>query len=183
MTVEVLGQQWSWTFNHGVGEQDPSATAEDGDFAYGSYVYTSGTGADIPTLVIPVDQTIQFNLHSPDVIHNFGVPVFLMRMDVIPGRVNTFQVDTTRIGDFTGKCYEFCGVDHDRMNFQVRVVPPEQFDLFVRDSAAFYEQFAPDPRVVPGNQPFGTTAEAAGEHDSSTEHKHVTTAASAGSPS
>ena len=56
MTVEVMGQQWSWTFNYGVGEQDPTATAgedENGepDFAYDDYVYSSGTGRDIPTLV------------------------------------------------------------------------------------------------------------------------------------
>ncbi len=122
MTVEVLGQQWSWTFNYGVGEQTPSATAEDGDFAYESYVYTSGTGADIPTLVLPVDQTIQFNLHSPDVIHDFGVPAFLVKMDVIPGRVNRLQVTPTVEGTYAGKCYELCGVSHSRMLFNVEVV-------------------------------------------------------------
>ena len=65
------------------------------------------------------------------------------------------------------------------MNFQVRVVPTEQFELFVRDSAAFYEQYAPDPRVVPGNEPFGTTVEAAPADAVRT----TTTTASAGSQS
>ena len=81
--MDVVGQQWSWTFNYteqGEGGQTP---------------YTSGTASQIPTLVLPVDQTVQFNLHSPDVIHNFGVPSFLMKMDVIPGRVNKFQVTPT----------------------------------------------------------------------------------------
>lgn len=133
MTVEVLGQQWSWTFNHGVGEQDPSAEATGDDFAYGSYVYTSGTGADIPTLVLPVDQTIQFNLHSPDVIHDFGVPSFLVKMDVIPGRVNRLQVTPTVEGTYAGKCYELCGVSHSRMLFNVEVVSRSEYDAHLRD--------------------------------------------------
>ena len=135
MTVEVLGQQWSWTFNYGVGEQNPSATAEDGDFAYGSYVYTSGTGADIPTLVLPVDQTIQFNLHSPDVIPDFGVPSFLVKMDVIPGRINRLQVTPTVEGTYAGKCYELCGVYHSRMLFNVEVVGQEEYDAYLLELA------------------------------------------------
>ena len=109
MTVEVMGQQWSWTFNYGVGEQDTSATGEPsrngeaGDFAYDDYVYTSGTARNIPTLVLPVDQTVQFNLHSPDVIHDFGVPSFLVKMDVIPGRVNKLQVTPTVEGTLQGQ--------------------------------------------------------------------------------
>ena len=49
MTVEVMGQQWSWTFNYGVGEQDPGANPEDDEYAYQEYVYTSGDGNEIPT--------------------------------------------------------------------------------------------------------------------------------------
>ncbi|CAM3622127.1 cytochrome c oxidase subunit II [Nocardioides zeicaulis] len=141
MTVEVMGQQWSWTFNYGVGEQDTSATGElegdgSGDFAYDQYVYTSGTGRNIPTLVLPVDRTIQFNLHSPDVIHDFGVPSFLVKMDVIPGRVNKLQVTPTVEGEYKGKCYELCGVSHSRMLFNVEVVSQEKYDAYLADLAA-----------------------------------------------
>jgi cytochrome c oxidase subunit II len=137
LTVEVTGQQWSWTFNYGIGEQDVDATGEPprngepGSFAYGSYVYTSGTGADIPTLVLPVDQTVQFNLHSPDVIHDFGVPAFLVKMDVIPGRVNKYQVTPTVEGTYKGKCYELCGVSHSRMLFNVEVVSQSKYDEYL----------------------------------------------------
>jgi cytochrome c oxidase subunit II len=133
VTVEVTGQQWSWTFNHGVGEQNPDATGEDGDYAYDSYVYTSGDGNEIPTLVLPVDQRIQFNLRSPDVIHNFGVPSFLTRMDVIPGRVNKLQVTPTVEGTYAGKCYELCGVYHSRMLFQVEVVSQADYDAYLEE--------------------------------------------------
>ena len=63
-TIEVVGQQWSWTFNY------TDEDAVDG----AQRRTTAGTGGDIPTLVLPVDQTIEFKLHSPDVIHSFGIP-------------------------------------------------------------------------------------------------------------
>ena len=135
VTVEVMGQQWSWTFNYGVGDQDASATGEGDDFAYGEYVYTSGDGNEIPTLVLPVDQRIQFNLHSPDVIHDFGVPSFLIKMDVIPGRVNKLQVTPTVEGDYPGKCFELCGVYHSRMLFNVKVVSQSEYDAYLADLA------------------------------------------------
>jgi cytochrome c oxidase subunit 2 len=136
LTVEVMGQQWTWTFNHGVGEQNVEATGEDDDFAYGEYVYTSGTAREIPTLVLPVDKTIQFNLHSPDVIHSFGVPAFLTKLDVIPGRVNKLQVTPTVEGTYAGKCFELCGVSHSRMLFNVEVVSQEKYDAYLEELAA-----------------------------------------------
>lgn len=135
VTVEVTAQQWSWTFNYGVGEQDTSATGKPDDYAYASYVYTSGDGGEIPTLVLPVDQRIQFNLRSPDVIHNFGVPSFLTRMDVIPGRINKLQVTPTVMGDYVGKCYELCGVYHSRMLFKVKVVSQADYAQYLSDLA------------------------------------------------
>ena len=135
VTVEVTGQQWSWTFNHGIGEQNPDATGDEDDYAYESYAWTSGDGGEIPTLVLPVDQRIQFNLRSPDVIHNFGVPSFLTRMDVIPGRINKLQVTPTVEGDYVGKCYELCGVYHSRMLFEVKVVSQADYEQYVADLA------------------------------------------------
>ncbi|MBD3913372.1 cytochrome c oxidase subunit II [Nocardioides hwasunensis] len=141
LTIEVMGQQWTWTFNHGIGEQntdatgEPAANGEPADFAYDEYVYTSGTARDIPTLVLPVDETIQFNLHSPDVIHSFGVPAFLTKLDVIPGRVNKLQVTPTVEGTYAGKCYELCGVSHSRMLFNVEVVSQADYEAYLADLA------------------------------------------------
>jgi len=135
VTVEVMGQQWSWTFNYGLGEQNVDASGYDGDYAYDEYVYTVGDGNEIPVLVLPVNQRIQFNLHSPDVIHNFGVPSFLTRMDVIPGRINHLQVTPTVEGTYPGKCYELCGVYHSRMLFEVEVVSQEEYEAYLADLA------------------------------------------------
>ena len=124
-TIEVVGQQWSWTFNY-----------TDEDAVGGQNVYTSGTATTIPTLYLPVDETTRFNLHSPDVIHDFGVPGFLMKMDVIPGRVNHYAITPTRIGDYRGKCYELCGVYHSRMLFNVKVVSLEDYESHLKDLEA-----------------------------------------------
>lgn len=131
VTVEVRGQQWSWTFNHGVGQQDTDTDPINGDYAYDTYAYVSGDGNEIPTLVLPVDEVVQFNLYSSDVIHDFGVPSFLLKMDVIPGRVNRFQVTPTVEGLYKGKCYELCGAYHSRMLFNVEIVSQAKYADYV----------------------------------------------------
>lgn len=134
--LEITGQQWTWTFNYGVGEKGDCEVGPDTtEFPYASYVYTSGTGSDIPTLYLPVGETTRFNLHSPDVIHDFGVPAFLMKMDVIPGRVNHYAITPTTTGTFRGKCYELCGTYHSRMLFNVEVVSREEYDAHLEELA------------------------------------------------
>ncbi len=135
--IEVTGQQWTWTFNHGVGSPDYEALEDpaDSEYPYEEYAYEIGTASYIPTLVLPVGETTRFNLHSPDVIHDFGVPGFLIKMDVIPGRVNHFEVTPKTEGTYSGKCYELCGTYHSRMLFQVEVVSAEEYDAYVQDLA------------------------------------------------
>ena len=122
-TVVVVGQQWSWTFNY------------PGEGPSGDNVYSFGTGSDIPTLVLPVGETTRFELRSPDVIHDFGVPGFLMKMDVIPGQDNSFQVTPKVTGTYAGKCYELCGVYHSRMLFNVEIVSAEDYDAYLENQA------------------------------------------------
>jgi len=140
-TVVVVGQQWSWTFNY------------PGEGPSGDNVYSFGTGSDIPTLVLPVGETTRFELRSPDVIHDFGVPGFLMKMDVIPGQDNSFQVTPKVTGTYAGKCYELCGVYHSRMLFNVEIVSPEDYAAYLENQAG--RGFtSPDP-IEGGN--FSTT--------------------------
>lgn len=133
--IEVTGEQWSWTFNYGLGEIDQSADDNrfDDHFSYQSYVHDGGTGSYIPELWLPVNETTRFNLHSPDVIHDFGIPSFLMRMDVVPGRVNHYVITPTRTGTFRGRCYELCGVYHSRMLFNVKVTDQASFDAHMAE--------------------------------------------------
>ncbi len=121
-TINVVGQQWSWTFNY-QGE----------DAVGGENVYTSGTTAEAPTLVLPEGESVRINLSSPDVIHSFWVPAFLFKMDVVPGRDNHFSFTPTKEGLYAGKCAELCGVYHSRMLFNVEVVSPEEYDQHLQD--------------------------------------------------
>jgi len=121
-TITVVGQQWSWTFNY---DKD---RALDGN----TTVYQVGTPANRPTLVLPVNQSVELKLRSPDVVHSFWVPAFLFKMDVIPGRDNHFGFTPTRTGRFVGRCAELCGTYHSRMLFNVRVVTPAQYATYLR---------------------------------------------------
>jgi cytochrome c oxidase subunit II len=118
-TINVVGFQWNWTFNY-----------VDHD------VYDVGSPQQLPTLYMPVGESVKFELTSPDVIHSFWVPAFLFKMDVIPGKVNVFQITATKTGTFAGRCAELCGVYHSRMLFQVKVVTPAEFSAHMQALAA-----------------------------------------------
>ena len=115
--VEVVGQQWSWTFNY------IKDDALDGQ----TTVFQPGSPDKPPTLYLVAGESVRFNFHSPDVIHEFWVPGFLQKMDVVPGLSNGYDVIPQKEGDFVGKCAELCGVYHSRMLFNVKVVDAATF--------------------------------------------------------
>ena len=120
--VTVVGQKWSWTFNY---DKD---SALDGR----TTVFEAGTPAYKPTLVLPVNKSVEFKLRSQDVIHSFWVPAFLFKMDVVPGRNNHFSLTPTRTGTFVGRCAELCGTYHSRMLFSVKVVSQADYAAYLR---------------------------------------------------
>ncbi len=120
LTIEVVGFQWQWQFTY------PS---ED-------IVVTGDATGDLPEMVLPVGQTVRFDLEAPDVIHSFWVPEFLYKRDLIPGVENEIDVDVTEAGTYTGRCAEFCGLDHYKMNFTVRAVPEAEFEVWVAEQQA-----------------------------------------------
>ncbi|MEI2775284.1 MAG: hypothetical protein V9G19_04790 [Tetrasphaera sp.] len=85
---------------------------------------------------MPVNKRVEFQLTANDVIHSFWVPVFLQKLDMIPGRVNSFQVVPTRTGTFAGKCAELCGAYHSRMLFNLKVVTQAEYDQHIADLKA-----------------------------------------------
>jgi cytochrome c oxidase subunit 2 len=126
VTIGVVAKQWSWDFNYV------------GDNVYDTGVQTQLNGTPSPertepTLWLPVNQRVQFDLTSRDVIHSFWVPAFLMKMDVIPGIQNQFQVVPQRIGTFRGKCAELCGEYHSEMLFNVKVVSAADYQAHLAD--------------------------------------------------
>ena len=132
--VTVVGQQWSWTFNYNLDYDDKKK-----DYVPVSgeeVVHQGGTTAERPTLWLVKDQSVTFNLDSPDVIHSFWVPAFLFKMDVVPGRENHFTLTPTREGTFEGRCAELCGVYHSRMLFNVKVVDQATYDAHIAELKA-----------------------------------------------
>ena len=118
-TVNVVGFRWSWGFNY-----------------LDQQVWDSGTPDARPTLWLPVDEKVKFELTSPDVIHSFWVPDFLFKMDVIPGKMNVFELTPNKTGTFIGRCAELCGTYHAQMLFDVKVVSRTEFDQHMADLKA-----------------------------------------------
>jgi cytochrome c oxidase subunit 2 len=129
VVVNVVGKQWSWDFNY-VNEQ----TFEAGTHA--QLTGKPGVEESLPTLYLPVNQRTEFVLTSRDVIHSFWIPAFLQKLDMIPGKVNKFQVTPTQTGEFQGKCAELCGAYHSQMLFNVKVVEQAEFDAHIAELKA-----------------------------------------------
>lgn len=119
VVIDVVGFQWSWSFDY----------PEEG-------VTIESDGVTPPEMVLPVGSTVRFRLVSPDVIHSFWVPRFLVKRDLIPGVDNEIDVEVTEAGEWVGRCAEFCGIDHYRMNFSVSAVPPALYQAWLDDQRA-----------------------------------------------
>lgn len=127
--VNVVGKQWSWDFNY----------ATDDTYEAGTHAQLTGKPGveeELPTLYLPVGKRTEFVLTSRDLIHSFWIPAFLQKLDMIPGRVNKFQVVPTQEGHFQGKCAELCGAYHSQMLFNVEVVDQATYDQHIADLKA-----------------------------------------------
>ncbi len=117
VTIKVEGFQWEWTFlylNEGI--------------------FVSGKTLVRPALmVLPVDEPVQIQLTSRDVIHSFFVPDLLFKRDAIPGRTSSFTFTPTKLGTFQAQCAEFCGLWHSKMTFQVQVVSPPDYSAWINE--------------------------------------------------
>ncbi|WP_328587567.1 cytochrome c oxidase subunit II [Serinibacter arcticus] len=127
--IEVVGKRWSWDFNY-----------TDSDVHY-SGVQAELTGElgvpdTLPTLYLPQGQNVEISLRSRDVNHAFWIPGFLMKMDMITGRTNSFQLVPEKLGVYEGKCAELCGEYHASMLFNVEVVTPEVYEEKMAELAA-----------------------------------------------
>ncbi len=126
LKVSVIAFQWNWEFDY-QGYKTPD----------GQTVKTIGSSAEIPVLVLPTNETIEYDLLSTDVIHSFFVPAFNFKRDVFPdpsknNQDSSFQNSIDRTGWFVGRCAELCGTYHSMMNFEVRSVPQDIFNHYMQ---------------------------------------------------
>jgi cytochrome c oxidase subunit 2 len=138
--VQVTAFKWNWEFDYksntvnGVSQATNYPT---GDPAAGTSLSTIGSSDEIPILVVPVGKRVRIIEVSKDVIHSFWVPDFLFKRDVIPmPKPNEFEFTATQTGHYVGRCAELCGTYHSQMNFEVRVVTPENYAKYLTNLAA-----------------------------------------------
>ncbi len=109
LDIYVVGKQWMWKL------QQPNGRKE------------------INELHIPVNRDIKLILGSEDVIHNFYVPAFRVKMDVVPGRYNTMWFRPTKVGKYHFFCSQYCGTNHAVMGGWVTVMDPAEYAAWLAD--------------------------------------------------
>ena len=108
--VQVIARQWSWEF-----------------------VYPEGVRS--AELHLPVDQTVQLELVSLDVLHGFYVPAFRLKQDLIPGSVIAYRLTPTREGRYRLRDSTFSGAYFASNQTDVVVEAPEGFQAWLREAA------------------------------------------------
>ena len=147
--IEAVGQQWQWSFRlpgeDGVlGTTDPKYINDTNFF---------GLNPDDPNgrddvlvedseLHIPIDKPLKVLLRSKDVLHDFYVPQFRAKMDIVPGMITYFWFTPTRTGNFDLLCFELCGVGHHDMRGIVVVESESEFQAWLREQPTFAQSMA-----------------------------------------
>ncbi len=160
--VEAIGQQWHWTYrlpgeDGKLGEVDAERITSDNPF---------GMDPDDPNgqddiliynaeIHVPVDKPVKFLLRSKDVLHDFAVAQFRVKMDLVPG-MNTFLwLTPIRTGRFEILCEELCGVGHHTMRGAVIVDDQQNYDNWLAQQTTYHEQV---------NKPAGNAAIGAAQY-------------------
>jgi cytochrome c oxidase subunit 2 len=147
--IEAVGQQWQWTFRlpgkDGVlGTSDPRSISFENPF---------GLDPDDPNgqddvliegdeVHLQLDKPVKVLLRSIDVLHDFYVPQFRAKMDMVPGMITYFWLTPTRTGTFEILCFELCGVGHYGMRGKVVVDEESDFQAWLQEQPTFAELYA-----------------------------------------
>ena len=144
--IEVLARQWNWSYR---------LPGEDGQLGAVAVSHTSSDNPlgidpsdplgqdDIviydPVLHLKVDEAVTFLLRSNDVLHNFTVPQFRVKMDFVPGQVSYIWAEPNEVGSYDLLCEELCGVGHYAMRGRVIVDSDESYAAWIADQPTFAE--------------------------------------------
>jgi len=150
MTLKVIGHQWYWSYEY------PDA----GDLAFDSNIIPDeeidASKGQIRLLevdnriAIPVDTTIRVLMTSDDVLHNWAVPAFGIKMDTVPGRINEawIRVPAARAGVYRGQCSELCGVNHGYMPIVIEAKSKQDFAKWLIKAKKEFANDASPVKVV-----------------------------------
>lgn len=101
--IDIVGKQWMWKAYHANGRRE------------------------INTLHVPRGRPVRLRMISEDVIHDFFVPAFRTKQDVLPGRYTGLWFEASRTGRYHLFCAEYCGTNHSKMIGEVVVMEPARF--------------------------------------------------------
>ncbi|APG58102.1 Alternative cytochrome c oxidase subunit 2 [Pandoraea apista] len=142
--VEVVGQQWQWRFrlpgpDGRLGTSDPSYVTADNPLGLNPKDPANQDNriVDAPELHLLVGAPVKLLLRAKDVLHDFYVPPFRTRMNMVPGMVTQMWLTPTRTGRFDILCAQLCGVGHANMRGVVVVDDKPAYDAWVAKLPTF----------------------------------------------
>jgi cytochrome c oxidase subunit 2 len=115
LNVRVVGEQFTWTFY---------VEGEDGKEVKSNQLY------------LPNNRPVYFTVQSKDVIHDFWVPAFRMKIDAVPGIDTHLRVTPNRVGNYPVVCAELCGLGHSTMRQTAHVLDPGDWEQKIKELAA-----------------------------------------------
>jgi len=146
VTIKATGYQWYWGFEYQDDaeisfETRPIGVAEIAGSVEQAKAERVSAGkedlAEYPRLlavdnelVVPVGEVVRVLVTAGDVIHNFAMPAFGVKLDGYPGRLNETFFQATKEGLYYGQCSELCGKYHSYMPIAIRVVSEDDFDVW-----------------------------------------------------
>ncbi|MDF1693965.1 MAG: c-type cytochrome [Zhongshania sp.] len=142
--VEAIGQQWQWTFRF----PGPDGELGGADARFVTAQNPYGIDPEDPNsqddlivnshqLHLPVGKPVKLLLRSNDVLHNFAVPQFRIKMDLVPGTVTYQWFEPSRTGSFDILCEELCGVAHFTMRAQVIIEDETAYEQWLSRQPSF----------------------------------------------
>ncbi|MDZ7668189.1 MAG: c-type cytochrome [Gammaproteobacteria bacterium] len=144
--VEAIGQQWHWTYRFPgedgeFGTVDARLLSDDNPFGMDPDDPRGRDDVLVDSNIVrlPVDKPVKLLLRSKDVLHNFTVAQFRVKMDLVPGLVSYLWFTPTRTGEFEVLCEELCGIGHHTMRGKVEVTEVDEFDSWLAEQATYEE--------------------------------------------
>jgi cytochrome c oxidase subunit 2 len=139
MKVEVLGRQFAWSFRYagpdgkfGRTELKLANDAAGNPFGLDSKDPAAADDVVSGSLKLPLGRPVTLVLHSRDVIHSFFVRELRIKQDLVPGMEIPLHLRPERTGAFEIACAELCGLGHHQMRSTAEIMPPDEFDAWLR---------------------------------------------------
>ena len=159
LEYEVLGTQWQWQFRYPgadglLGTADTGFVSESNPFGINPEDPNGQDDVVVndPQMHLAINQPVKALLRSNDVLHNYTVPQFRVKMDLVPGLVSYLWFDPTKEGTYDIMCQELCGIGHFVMRGSVTVQSQEEFDNWLASQPTFSETQRPAPPDLSAGQ-------------------------------